>query len=109
MLFPVERVPYVGLSINLGGWPVDRPAYYNLGLEPCNGYPDRLDLAIASGDCAVAAPGERLEWQLDLHVGRCPDVLGGDPAPARGERWPHEHDQGHRQPRRASRPRPSRT
>ena len=75
MLFPVERVPYVGLSINQGGWPVDRPAYYNLGLEPCNGYPDRLDVAIASGDCAVADPGERIEWRLDLRVGRAPDLL----------------------------------
>jgi hypothetical protein len=74
MLFAPERVPYVGLSINLGGWPVDRPGYYNLGLEPCNGYPDRLDVAIARGDHAVAMPGERLEWQVDLCVGRCPDL-----------------------------------
>ena len=74
MLFPLSRVPYVGLSINQGGWPVDRPAYYNLGLEPCNGYPDRLDVAVASGDCPVAAPGERIEWHLDLRVGSAPDL-----------------------------------
>jgi hypothetical protein len=74
MLFPPERVPYVGLSINLGGWPIERPPYYNLGLEPCNGYPDRLDLAIAQGDCAVAAPGIRHEWQFDLHIGHCDNV-----------------------------------
>jgi hypothetical protein len=74
MLFQPERVPYVGLSINLGGWPLDRPPYYNVGLEPCNGYPDRLDLAVAQGDCAVAAPGERREWQFDLHIGRGGDV-----------------------------------
>ena len=87
MLFPVEQVPYVGLSINQGGWPVDRPAYYNLGLEPCNGYPDRLGLAVATGDCAVAAPGERVEWSLELRFGRCPDLraelpslLSGGPA-----------------------------
>jgi hypothetical protein len=69
MVFPVELVPYVGLSINHGGWPVDRPAYFNLGLEPCTGYPDRLDVAVASGDCLVAEPRERIEWHLDLHVG----------------------------------------
>ena len=74
MLFPVESVPYVGLSINLGGWPVDRPANYNLGLEPCNGYPDRLDVAAGKGSCAVAAPGERLAWHIDLHMGRCSDL-----------------------------------
>lgn len=79
MQFPVARVPYVGLSINLGGWPVDRPAYYNLGLEPCNGYPDRLDVAIASGDCAVAGPGERIEWRVDLRVGRAPDLMAALP------------------------------
>jgi hypothetical protein len=75
MLFPPRHVPYVGLSINLGGWPVDRPGYYNLGLEPCNGYPDRLDLAIARGTCAVAPPGGRLNWWVDLHVGRCSDLV----------------------------------
>jgi hypothetical protein len=74
MLFSPERVPYVGLSINLGGWPVDGPGSYNLGLEPCNGYPDRLDVAIAQGDCAVAAPGGRLEWLVDLRLGRCADL-----------------------------------
>ena len=74
MFFPLDRVPYVGLSINQGGWPLDRPAYYNLGLEPCNGYPDRLDVAVAAGDCPVAAPGERIEWHLDLHVGCAPDL-----------------------------------
>ena len=45
-----------GLSINLGGWPVDRPAYYNLGLEPCNGYPDRLDLAVARATAPSPRP-----------------------------------------------------
>jgi hypothetical protein len=75
MLFPSERVPYVGLSINLGGWPVDRPAYYNLGLEPCNGFPDRLDVAVARGDCAVAAPGERRKWHVEIHLGRTTDVV----------------------------------
>jgi hypothetical protein len=74
MLFQPEQVPYVGLSINLGGWPLDRSPYYNVGLEPCNGYPDRLDLAVARGDCAVAGPGERCEWQFDLRIGRCSDV-----------------------------------
>ncbi len=73
-LFSPEAIPYVGLSINLGGWPVDGPGYYNLGLEPCSGYPDRLDLAIERGDHAVAQPGERLAWQMDLRVGLTEDM-----------------------------------
>jgi galactose mutarotase-like enzyme len=74
-LFSPEHIPYVGLSINLGGWPVDGPGYYNLGLEPCNGYPDRLDLAIERGDCVLAKPGQRLSWHLDLHVGSTADMF----------------------------------
>lgn len=73
-VFAPETIPYVGLSINLGGWPVTGPGYYNLGLEPCKGYPDRLDLAIERGDYAVAQPGERLSWQMDLCVGHTADL-----------------------------------
>ena len=73
-IFSPETIPYVGLSINLGGWPVDGPGYYNLGLEPCRGYPDRLDLAVERGDYAVAQPGERLTWQMDLCVGSAPNL-----------------------------------
>jgi hypothetical protein len=73
-LFAPDMIPYVGLSINLGGWPVDEAGYYNLGLEPCNGYPDRLDLAIERGDYAVAQPGQTLKWGMDLRVGECVDM-----------------------------------
>ena len=62
------------MSINLGGWPVDEPGYYNLGLEPCRGYPDRLDHALERGDCLAARPGERLAWQMDLCVGVTSDL-----------------------------------
>jgi hypothetical protein len=72
-LFSPLAIPYVGLSINMGGWPVDetgeQPGYYNLGLEPCNGYPDRLDLAIEKGDCPGLEAGCSVEWDLQLRVG----------------------------------------
>jgi hypothetical protein len=73
-LFGTDMIRYVGLSINLGGWPADEAGYYNLGLEPCNGYPDRLDLAIERGDYAVALPGQSLKWSMDLRVGECADM-----------------------------------
>jgi hypothetical protein len=73
-LFSPKVIPYVGLSINLGGWPVESPSYYNLGLEPCLGYPDRLDLAIERGAYALAGPGERLAWEMDLCVGAAFDL-----------------------------------
>ncbi len=72
-VFSPREVPYVGLSINMGGWPVDetgeQPGYYNLGLEPCNGYPDRLDIAIQRGDCPTLAAESRVEWDLQFRVG----------------------------------------
>jgi len=77
-VFSPEKIPYVGLSINLGGWPVDEsgqnPGYYNLGLEPCNGYPDRLDLAIASGACQVLPAEGSTHWDLLLRVGQTDDI-----------------------------------
>jgi hypothetical protein len=72
--FDPDEIPYVGLSINFGGWPVEGPGYYNLGLEPCNGYPDRLDLALERGSCPVVPPLGQLTWQLDLHLGRCASI-----------------------------------
>ena len=74
MLFPTERVPYVGLSINLGGWPVDRPAYYNLGSNPAPAIRIASTWRSPAASAPSRAPGERLEWHVDLHVGRCPDL-----------------------------------
>ena len=74
MLFDPQQIPYVGLSINLGGWPVDGPGYYNLGLEPCSGYPDRLDIAIQRGDYMVAPPGDTVFWEWSLFVGQANDI-----------------------------------
>jgi hypothetical protein len=77
-VFSPEKIPYVGLSINMGGWPVDKsgqaPGYYNLGLEPCNGYPDRLDYAIARGVCQVLPADSRAEWDLLFKVGQTSDI-----------------------------------
>jgi galactose mutarotase-like enzyme len=74
MLFDTDAVPFVGLSMNFGGWPVEGPGYYNLGLEPCNGFPDRLDLALERGSCQVVPPLGQRSWQLDLHLGRCASI-----------------------------------
>ena len=77
-VFSPEKIPYVGLSINMGGWPVDefgqKPGYYNLGLEPCNGYPDRLDFAIARGACQTLPAEGSTHWDLLLRVGQTDDI-----------------------------------
>jgi hypothetical protein len=68
-------VPFVGICLMRGGWPETGEPSYSVILEPCNGWPDRLDLAITRGDCAVIPPrGERL-WQVSLHLGRGPAAL----------------------------------
>ena len=74
MLFSPDDIPYVGLSINLGGWPVDGPGYYNLGLEPCNGYPDRLDIAIERGRSITLPARDSLKWEWNLFVGQTDDL-----------------------------------
>jgi len=68
-VFSTQQIPYVGLSINMGGWPFDGPGYYNLGVEPCSGFPDRLDLAIRQGSCPLLAAGASQEWEMRLHAG----------------------------------------
>jgi hypothetical protein len=69
MEFPVDKVAYVGLWINLGGWPEDKPCY-NIALEPCTGYPDRLDIAIENGHCGVLRGSSVNSWDLNIRIGR---------------------------------------
>jgi hypothetical protein len=80
-LFSPQQIPYTGLSINLGGWPVEdeQGGYYNLGLEPCSGYPDRLDLAVQNDTCSTLPAYATVQWSLRLQAGEAPnaDALRG--------------------------------
>jgi galactose mutarotase-like enzyme len=64
---PAE-VPQVGLWINVGGWaPPGRTPYYNVGLEPCLGAPDRLEDAVLRWQTApVLEPGTERHWRVDV-------------------------------------------
>jgi galactose mutarotase-like enzyme len=66
----VGAVPQVGAWINCGGWaPAGRRPYYNLGLEPCIGAPDRLeDAALHWGAAQVLEPGEERRWSLEVRL-----------------------------------------
>jgi galactose mutarotase-like enzyme len=68
MVVRAEEVPQVGLWINCRGWaPAGRTPYYNLGLEPCIGAPDRLDRAVEEWHTAqTLRPGEEREWSLQV-------------------------------------------
>ena len=63
-------VPQVGVWLNVGGWaPAGRTAYYNLGLEPCIGAPDRLEDAVLGwGTGQVLAPGEERDWWVEVRL-----------------------------------------
>jgi len=65
-----DEVPQVGVWINCRGWaPPGRTPYYNLGLEPCIGAPDRLDLAVLEWHTAQTLhPGEERRWSVDLRL-----------------------------------------
>jgi galactose mutarotase-like enzyme len=65
-----EQVPQVGLWINCRGWaPAGKTPYYNLGLEPCIGAPDRLDRAVEEWHTAqILRPGEERVWSLEVRL-----------------------------------------
>ena len=73
--FSPDEVPYVGIWINQGGWPLQGKTCFNVALEPCVGYPDRLDIAVLRHEvCSVSAKGTR-KWHLNLRAGRTANVF----------------------------------
>lgn len=71
MEYDPGRIPQLGLWLNMGGWtPFDgESAYYNLGLEPCIGAGDDLELAVQQfrSHGVLPARGE-LRWDLKLRL-----------------------------------------
>ena len=72
--FDPRRVPYIGVWLNMAGWPLQprdgEGPCYNAALEPCTGFPDRLDRAVARGAAATLAANATNRWTLRLEVGR---------------------------------------
>ncbi|MEO8294735.1 MAG: hypothetical protein ABI613_04395 [Gemmatimonadota bacterium] len=68
LVVPPSQVPQVGLWINCRGWaPPGKSPYYNVGLEPGIGAPDRLDDAVERWHAAeTLAVGEVREWGFDV-------------------------------------------
>ncbi len=67
LFFPVEKVPYLGVLPNEGGW----RDYYNIFLEPCTAPFDRPDAARYRGQGSTIAGHAVYDWHLDivLHEG----------------------------------------
>lgn len=75
--FPVEKIPYVGVWINEGGWPLHGEASYNVALEPCTGCPDKLEIAIQRGEYACLKGRAENTWSLVITVGRSEQGIVG--------------------------------
>ena len=66
--FDAGQVTHCGLWLNYGGW-ADKPnadPYHNIGLEPCIGVADRLDLSLQAGEAGLLPAGGELSWHLQL-------------------------------------------
>lgn len=67
--FDPQQVPFVGVCHIRNGWAdVGAPSNSTI-LEPCSGWPDRLDLAMTRGAAMVIPPRDERRWQVNLHVG----------------------------------------
>ena len=62
--FPVDKVPYLSILPNEGGW----NNLYNIFIEPCNASFDRLDVAILRGEYSSIGPSSKFSWHLNLTI-----------------------------------------
>ncbi len=81
--FDPQRVPYIGVWLNMDAWPLEpgdgEGPCYNVALEPCTGYPDRLDLAVQRDEAATLAANATNTWTVRLEVGQGGFQPGGRP------------------------------
>lgn len=62
--FPVERVQYLGIWVNEGGF----DNQYNIALEPCIGSLDQIDIAKINNKVGRLPAKSKYEWYLNLTV-----------------------------------------
>lgn len=62
LTFPEDRVPYLGVWVNEGGW----EGQYNIAPEPATGAMDRIDFARIWGMNSVLKAKESMEWYLNV-------------------------------------------
>ncbi|MBF0547936.1 MAG: hypothetical protein HQM08_26100 [Candidatus Riflebacteria bacterium] len=68
--FPPKEVPYVGLWVCQGGWPLSRASkHFTVAVEPCSGMPDSLLEASKRNSASTIRPGRKLNWWLELSLG----------------------------------------
>jgi len=62
--FPKEKVPYLGMWLNIMGW----AGQYNIAPEPATAAMDRIDLSGLWGCGSILEPYEEHHWFLDITV-----------------------------------------
>jgi hypothetical protein len=62
--FPVDKVPYLGVLPNEGGW----QGLYNIFLEPCTASFDRIDVARLRSELSVVKGQSDYAWTLDIDI-----------------------------------------
>lgn len=62
--FPREKVPYLGIWINEGGY----YGQYNMAIEPCTGALDRVDVAGCWNRVSILEGRQTYSWYLSLGV-----------------------------------------
>ncbi|NOX38203.1 MAG: hypothetical protein GXO78_11795 [Calditrichaeota bacterium] len=69
--FDPREIPYVGLWLCYGGWPMDSPRkHYTVALEPARGRPDSLQKAMQRQEHCRIAPGATDHWSLKIRLVR---------------------------------------
>ena len=71
--FDPRLVPFVGMWINQGGWPVhSQHKHYCIALEPCNGAPDSLEHAVAMKQANMLGPKQSASWDVEIELRQGP-------------------------------------
>ena len=76
MAWPKEKVPYLGMWLNEGGY----AGQFNIAPEPATAAMDRIDFAKMWGMGSVLAPKSRHEWHLIITLGEGKEPHGISPS-----------------------------
>ncbi len=67
--FDPNEIPYAGLWLCYGGWPVESPKkHFTIAIEPCTGRPDKLSNAIKRNEHQTIQPGETKSWDMSIGI-----------------------------------------
>lgn len=67
--FNPEEIPFIGLWLCYGGWPVDsQRKHFTIALEPANGKPDSLAKSIERNECCWIDANSEINWKLEINI-----------------------------------------